>query len=175
MSEFLFYFFSILALYGALITVSHRDLVICALHLAGSMLALAGLFFILGAHFIAATQVVVYAGAVMVLFVMVVMLFGLKKDSSTLFNKGLWPAFSSLFFLTGLVAGALPLSLHLLNLRSAEELQVSSTKELSYLLFTKYVFLFEVLGVFLLLIAVGVAVLCRSKDHSFTRKEGIIS
>ncbi len=175
MSEILFYFFSFLTIYGALITVSQRDLVICALHLAGSMLALAGLFFILGAHFIAGVQVVVYAGAVMVLFVMVVMLFDLKREESRLFNKGLWPALSCLFFLTGLVVGTFPLSLHLRSLRFAEELQSSSTKELSYLLFTEYIFLFEVLGVFLLLIAVGVAILCRSKDRSFSLPEKTIS
>ncbi len=161
MSEILFFVFSFLTLYGAVVTVIHRDMVVCALHLAGSMLALAGLFFILGAHFIAGVQVVVYAGAVMVLFMMVVMLFDLKRKSSVLFSGTVWPALGSLFFLTGLVAGVLPLSLHLFRPHASETLQATSTKELSVLLFTKYVFVFEVLGVLLLLIAVGVAVLCR--------------
>ena len=164
MSEVLFMLFSVFVLYGAVVTVTHKDLVICALHLAGSMLALAGLFFILGAHFIAGVQVVVYAGAVMVLFVMVVMLFDLKQTNSVLFSGGLWLKLGSLFFLTGLIAGVFPLSLHLFQPRSAKVLQTTSTKELSYLLFTKYVLAFEVLGVLLLLIAVGVAVLCRSQN-----------
>ena len=164
MLEVLFILFSGLVLYGALMTVLHRDLIICALHLAGSMLALAGLFFILGAHFIAGVQVLVYAGAVMVLFVMVVMLFDLKKTQSSLFTGGLWLKLSGLFFLTGLVAGLFPLSLHLFQLRSLRTVEVTSTKVLSLKLFTKYVFAFEVLGVLLLLIAVGVAVLCRRQD-----------
>ena len=167
MSETLFFLFSGLALYGALVTVIHRDMVMCALHLAGSMLALAGLFFILGAHFIAGVQVVVYAGAVMVLFVMVVMLFDLKRKEPALFSQGLWFKLASLFFLTGLIAGLLPLSLNMTQPLSAGEIKASSTKELAFMLFTKYVLAFEVLGVFLLLIAVGVAILClpRSKEH----------
>ena len=166
--EILFIFFSALVLYGGLVTVFHRDLVVSALHLAGSMLALAGLFFILGAHFIAGVQVVVYAGAVMVLFVMVVMLFDLKKEDSVLFSKGIWPKIASLFFLTGLIAGTLPLSLHLFQPLAAQVIEPTSTKELSRLLFTKYVLAFEILGVLLLLIAVGVAVLCRSQKNVTT-------
>lgn len=161
MSDTLFILFSIFVLYGAVITVIHKDLVICALHLAGSMLALAGLFFILGAHFIAGVQVIVYAGAVMVLFIMVVMLFDLKKVNPILFSSGMGPKLGLLFFLTGLIAGVFPLSLHVLKPLLAENIKATSTKELAYLLFTKYVFIFEVLGVLLLLIAVGVAVLCR--------------
>ena len=48
---FILFCFSGLVLYGALGAVTYRNLVVCALHLAGSMLALAGLFFIMGAHF----------------------------------------------------------------------------------------------------------------------------
>lgn len=176
MGDFVFIILSFLVLYGALFTVFHKDMVVCALHLAGSMLALAGLFFILGAHFIAGVQVVVYAGAVMVLFVMVVMLFDLKSRSYVLFSGGFWPKLGSLFFLTGLVAGVFPLSLHLFHPRSAQTLEVTSTKELSSLLFTEYVLAFEVLGILLLLIAVGVAVLCRpmrllKKDNIRKNKE----
>ena len=145
-------------------------MVVCALHLAGSMLALAGLFFILGAPFIAGVQVVVYAGAVMVLFVMVVMLFDLKKKTQAHFSQGLWLKLSSLFFLTGLIAGLFPLSLNVLQPLSTKELKTSSTKELAHLLFTEYVLAFEVLGIFLLLIAVGVAVLCLPRSEG---KEGL--
>ena len=164
--EVLFILFSTLVLYGGLVTVLHRDLVVCALHLSGSMLALAGLFFILGAHFIAGVQVVVYAGAVMVLFVMVVMLFDLKKKDSIVFSKGLWLKIASLFFFTGLIAGVFPLSLHLFRPRPVHAIEPTATKELSQLLFTKYIFAFEILGVLLLLIAVGVAVLCRPQNKS---------
>ncbi|MDE0119442.1 MAG: NADH-quinone oxidoreductase subunit J [Bdellovibrionales bacterium] len=169
--DFLFILFSALALYGAVITVTHKDMVICALHLAGSMLALAGLFFILGAHFIAGVQVLVYAGAVMVLFIMVVMLFDLKRKKETLFSKGLWMKLASLFFLSGLIVGIFPFSLHLFPPRSMETIQKTSTKDLSSLLFIDYVLAFEVLGILLLLIAVGVAVLCRQRPFLQTPSE----
>ena len=164
--DYLFILFSFLVLYGAVMTVTHKDLVISALHLAGSMLALAGLFFLLGAHFIAGVQVMVYAGAVMVLFIMVVMLFDLKKQSISIFTGGLKLKLASLFFLSGLVAGVLPISLHLFHLLKMEDLKVTSTKKLSHLLFTEYVLAFEILGLLLLLIAVGVAVLCRPSKAS---------
>ena len=159
MLEILFFFFSTLVVYGALVTVLHKNPVICALHLAGSMLALAGLFFILGAHFIAGVQVVVYAGAVMVLFVMVVMLFDLNKKEELKF-KNPWIRFFSLLFLTGLTAGVFPLSLHWFKPVAGKELLPANTAELSRLLFTDYVFAFEAIGALLLFIAVGSAVLC---------------
>ena len=161
--DILFILFSMFVLYGAVITVTHKDMVICALHLAGSMLALAGLFFILGAHFIAGVQVIVYAGAVMVLFVMVVMLFDLKRKKEALFSEGLWMKLASLFFFSGLIVGVFPFSLHLFHPRAMETIQKTSTKDLSALLFTEYILAFEVLGILLLLMAVGVAVLCRSR------------
>ena len=167
--EILFFVFSFFTLYGALLAVLHKDTVVCALHLALCMLSLAGLFFILGAHFIAGVQVVVYTGAVMVLFVMVVMLFDLRKKDIQwfgpgFFNRGLWPSLSCLFFLTGMTAGGISLSRHLFNPPLLRELKPVSTKALSKLLFTDYVLAFEVLGVLLLLIAVGTAVLCTGKN-----------
>jgi len=157
----LFYLFSAFVLYGALGTVLYRNLVVCALHLAGSMMALAGLFFILGAHFLAAVQVIVYAGAVMVLFVMVVMLFDLRKSDEPFWNQGWFIKTVSCVFLTGFIAGVFPFSLRLFSSVALKEIKVTSTKSLASLLFSEYVFLFEVIGVLLLLIAVGVVVLCR--------------
>lgn len=163
---FLFYLFSVFVLYGAFGAVVYRNLVVCALHLAGSMLALAGLFFILGAHFLAAVQVIVYAGAVMVLFVMVVMLFDLKKEDNPLFTRSMFLKTACNLFLAGLIAGGLPFSLRLFQSTDFENIQITSTKNLASLLFSKYIFLFEVIGVLLLLIAVGVVVLCRDSSNT---------
>ena len=162
----MFYCFSSLVLYGAFMAVIHKNLVICALHLAGSMLALAGLFFILGAHFLAAVQVIVYAGAVMVLFLMVVMLFDLKKIDKSLFTKGVLLKTASGFFLIGLIAGFFPFSLSLFKPVLFKTLKITSTKDLAALLFSNYVFLFEVVGVLLLLIAIGVVVVCRDSSST---------
>ncbi len=162
MTEVMFFFFSAIVLYGAFRVITHKDLVVCSLHLAGSMLALAGLFFLLGAHFIAAVQVIVYAGAVMVLFIIVVMLFDMKDKKGPLFSREIWFRSGTIFFLLGLMVGLFPLSLQIFEVKSLSSLTILPTKEISSILFSKYIFAFEVLGVLLLLIAVGVAVLCQN-------------
>lgn len=160
-SNILFFLLSGLVLYGGLRVITHKNLVSSALHLAGSMLALAGLFFILGAHFIAGVQVVVYAGAVMVLFVMVVMLFDLEAQPENLWSAGLWHKSGVVFFFTGFIAGLLPISLHLFKPLPFKKIIASDTKDLAYILFSKYILDFEALGILLLLIAVGAATICR--------------
>ena len=74
----IFYVFSALAIFAALGVLLHPNPVLSVLHLIASMLGVSGLFFMLGAQFIAAVQIMVYAGAVFVLFLMVIMLFNLK-------------------------------------------------------------------------------------------------
>ena len=160
-SNILFFLLSGLVLYGGLRVITHKNLVSCALHLAGSMLALAGLFFILGAHFIAGVQVVVYAGAVMVLFVMVVMLFDLEAQQENLWSTGLWAKSGVVFFFTGFIAGLFPISLHLFKPLPFKKIVETDTKDLAYMLFSEYILAFEALGILLLLIAIGVATICR--------------
>lgn len=72
--ELSFYIFGAVALGGALLAILRRDLVVNALGLVATILGLAGLFLLLEAPFLAMVQAVVYAGAVMVLFLFVVML-----------------------------------------------------------------------------------------------------
>ena len=72
----LFFFFGAVAVGGALLAILRRDLVVNAMALVAMMLGLAGLFLLLDAAFLALVQVVVYAGAVMVLFLFTVMLMG---------------------------------------------------------------------------------------------------
>ena len=165
-----FFVLSGLLLYGALAAVIYKSLVLAALHLALAMLAVAGLFFILGAWFLAGVQVIVYAGAVMVLFVMVLMLFDTGKaepEGRGAFPTGVLKA-SLLLFFTGLLTGFFSLSLHLFEPGTLGNLKLYSVKDMARLLFSDYVLLFEVVGFLLLLIAVGVVVVCQSV---FLKKE----
>ncbi len=164
MSEVLFFLLSGIVLYGALQVVTHRHLLVCALHLAGSMLALSGLFFILGAHFIAMVQVLVYAGAVMVLFIMVVMLFDLKKNEGPLFNSLTKWNTGVLFFFIGLIGGVFPYSLYLVQPVVFQKISVVDTRALAKLLFSDYILAFELMGILLLVIAIGATVLCRLEN-----------
>jgi len=162
MAPFLFYTLSFLALYGAVSAVFRKNPITCALHLALTMVALAGLFFNLGAYFIAGAQLVVYAGAVMVLFVMVVMLFDYQKTSKPKENKYLAIKIFISVFMLGALSGVIPHSTGFTSKIATPE--VTSTKSLASLLFSDYVLFFEWIGVLLMIVAIGVVLLSRSED-----------
>src|ERR1044072_7434497 len=89
MQEILFYILAALALGFGFLTVANplsRNPVTSAMFLVLTMGALAGLFVLLQAFFIAAVQILVYAGAVMVLFLFVIMLLDLKEEQRRKFN-----------------------------------------------------------------------------------------
>ena len=159
---FTFYFLSAIALYGAFGVVFRKSPIACALHLALTMISLAGLFFQLGAQFIAGVQLAVYAGAVMVLFVLVVMLFDSQKQEEDFILEAPFLALKTFIcvFILGLISGVIPHSVGMMTKIISPK--VTSTQELAYLLFSDYIFLFEWLGLLLLVVAVGVVLLNRS-------------
>lgn len=75
-----FYIFAILSVVSALLVISFRNTLSCAIALVVTLFGVACLFALLGAHFLAAMQVLVYAGAVMVLFIFVIMLLNLGRE-----------------------------------------------------------------------------------------------
>ena len=88
MTEIVFYLLAVFAVISALLCVTQRNPVPSALWLVSTMFALAGIYVLLNAQFIAAMQVLVYAGAVMVLFMFVIMLLNLGKDEEGDVKKG---------------------------------------------------------------------------------------
>jgi NADH-quinone oxidoreductase subunit J len=81
MIEFaVFFFFAAVAVIFALVVILHRNPVISALSLVASLFALAVMYVLLEAPFLAALQVIIYAGAIMVLFLFVIMLLNLQKQ-----------------------------------------------------------------------------------------------
>src|SRR5208283_3471583 len=75
-----FIILSILAIGGAIVTVTHRNPVYCALALIVCFLAIAGFYLLLNAPFLAAVQVIIYAGSIMTLFIFTIMLMDLDKS-----------------------------------------------------------------------------------------------
>lgn len=167
-SVLLFYGMSFVILSFALGVVVSSNPVYSAFYLVITMVSLAFMYFLLQAFFISAVQLVVYAGAVMVLFVMVLMMFDLKKEKDS-FSKGRLSNFlkvSSVGWLFGLIAGAIYMSSDLLSMGATlhnKEGVGTTTKDLAILLYTDYVFAFELLGLLLLLIAVGAVAVSRIK------------
>ncbi|MEQ1879298.1 MAG: NADH-quinone oxidoreductase subunit J [Bdellovibrionia bacterium] len=163
--NYVFFLLATLAVFCALGVVLVPNPIYSALYLAGTMIALAGLFFALGAYFVAGVQLIVYAGAVMVLFVMVVMLFDLKKEKEAFSGSALGFFVKFIFgaLTLGLIAGAFEISrpMHVDASKATEA--ATSTKVLATALFSTHVFGFEVISILLLVVIVGAVTMARSK------------
>jgi NADH-quinone oxidoreductase subunit J len=163
-----FYSLAIFLVFFAFRTVTVPNPVHAALYLVLTMIGVAAAFFNLGAQFIAGVQMIVYAGAVMVLFVMVLMLFDLKTEIRA-FTKGLFSGMLKVMsgaLLTGMALGAANSSIGVVEPSpsvSAAAAGVDVTKQIGVLLYTKYLFAFEILGILLLVVAVGVVAVSRIK------------
>lgn len=167
---FLFWFLAIVTLGSGLMVILLKNPIYSALSLAMTMVGISALFVTLNAFFIAGVQLIVYAGAVMVLFTMVIMLFDLKQDIQA-FTRGKLSGvlkIASVGLLAGLVIGAIAMSRSLMVEKTTDNpvlvgTGMETTKALGQILFSKYIFGFEALGVLLLVIAVGAVALSRSK------------
>ena len=158
MEIFLFYIFSALLLLTAFKTIFCRNPAKGALNLALSMILLAGLFFLMSAPFLAGLQLIIYAGAVMVLFVMVLMLFNLKNELSVFFNKKVWVW---TVFLFGMCSGLISLMAFSSLPMENPSYSFLEGKQIALKLFSEYLLIFEMIGLLLLVIAIGVVVLSK--------------
>ena len=165
MEKLLFLIFAGIAIGAALNLLLSRRPIYSALSLIGVMGALAVLYLLLGAEFIAAVQVIVYAGAIMVLFVFVIMLLNAGEEVRT--NRSL------LARLLGLPLALLVLLFlfQFARLLHREYPQVVSfgtfvggTKEIGRLLFYQYLLAFEVTSVLILVAIMGAVVLAQRKQ-----------
>lgn len=165
----LFYFLALMAVLAAAGVILSSNPLLSALHLVLTMLGVAGLFFLLHAPFVGAVQILVYAGAVMVLFVLVLMLIDVNKEEV----KFVGGKVSTL--VKGLAVGVFSGLVAALVLRSplpVKEIAGSpgfSMMEISIKLFTKYMVAFELLGLILLVIPVGVVALSRIRGGTHER------
>jgi NADH-quinone oxidoreductase subunit J len=167
----LFWFLALVTLGAALTVVFITNPVFSALSLAMTMVGIAALFVTLGAYFLAGVQLIVYAGAVMVLFVMVLMLFDLKAELKA-FSRGAVTGFlkvAAVGLLAGLIAGVVSLNT---NVTEGQTVAINddSTRQLGVQLFSQYLFGFEALGVLLLVVAVGAVALARTKGGTHARE-----
>src|SRR5688572_20256452 len=99
MLTYLFYFLTFLAILSALMVIFSRNPVFSVLYLILTFFAIAGHYILLNAQFLAAVHIIVYAGAIMVLFLFVIMLLNLNKDTE--------PQHSNLVKFIGVIASGL--------------------------------------------------------------------
>ncbi|MFE2421754.1 NADH-quinone oxidoreductase subunit J [Streptomyces hokutonensis] len=158
---FQFWVLGTVAVIGALSTILMKRAVHSALSLAGTMIILAVFYLANGAYFLGVVQIVVYTGAIMMLFLFVVMLVGVTAaDSLTETIKGQrWLALlCGLGFGILLFAGIGNASLNQFDGLSTANAN-GNVQGLAALIFTKYVFAFEITGALLITAAVGAMVL----------------
>jgi NADH-quinone oxidoreductase subunit J len=166
MREMLFTGFGLFTILCAVGVVFSRQAVYSAFCLILSFFGLSAIYLLWGATFIAMIQVLIYTGAIVVLFVFVVMLLDLGKATGPswgnsfvvlLAGSGAW-LFSLMLLRTlnqasSLVAGQPPIS------------HESAMRSISRLLFTDYLWPFEVLSVFLLALIIAIYALARPEEH----------
>ena len=158
-SDILFFIFSALALICGVMILVSRNPVNSAMFLVLTIAAIAGLFVLLEAFFLAAVQILVYAGAVMVLFLFVIMLLDLKVEERRKFKVfGILGAVVAV----GTILCIFVKSLHgtVLTAERAPNFQ-AGTMDLGKVLFSQYLLPFEIVSILLLVAMVGVILLSK--------------
>ena len=167
----IFYIFAALSVFGALGVLFLKNPIHCALSLVGTFFCLGSIYVLLNAEFVAIIQVLIYAGAIMVLFLFVLMLFS-SKDTEMSSNK--WT-------LGKILAGLLSLGIfvQIAYLFTGNELklgpkgeypievveEIGSIALIGRLLFTDYILSFEIIVILLLVAVIGAVVIAKRKFH----------
>ena len=160
----IFFLLAGLAVFGAVALILQSHPIHSALSLILVMVSLAGLYLLMGREFIAAVQIIVYGGAVMVLFIFVIMLLNAGLEDRTNFSKlASFGGIPLALALGGIIAAAIARSSGQLPTAAANG-AMSSTRDLSRLLFSEFVYPFELTS-FLILVAILGAIVLAQREN----------
>lgn len=171
METILFTILALGAVLTALLVITAPSPIASALYLVVTLFCIAGMYVLLAAPFVAAIQIIVYAGAVVVLILFVIMLLNLQKIEERLPVP---------WYIIGIGAAAVILLLAFVSIMTGSAVVPTastlppgfgSVKELGVLLFTKYLYAFEVAAVLLLAAVVGAVALVRRTDEEDRRAD----
>lgn len=154
-----FYFLSFVAVLSALMVVFSKNPVYSVLYLIITFFCIAGHYILLNAQFLAAVHVIVYAGAIMVLFLYVIMLLNLNEEAE--------PHKSTLLKITATICSGLLMIVLIGSLKGTEQMMQQQTadpslglvKNLGKIMFTEFLLPFEITSVLLLAAMVGAVML----------------
>jgi NADH-quinone oxidoreductase subunit J len=173
-TQILFWVLSVLALFSALMVVSSKNPVFSVVWLIVTFFAISGHYVLLNAQFLAIVNIIVYAGAIMVLFLFVIMLMNLSKDTEPQKNKWLK--------LAGALAGGCLLLVMVAALRNTEQNMtelatgnIGLIQNLGKVLFSDYVVPFEISSVLFLSAMVGAVVLGKRERDDELQDVEIVS
>lgn len=169
---FHFYLFGVIAIASALAFVTRKSPVTAALWLVNTMFSLSALFVLLDAQFIGVMQVLVYAGAIMVVFLFVIMLLNLGHPSEIADKRGRWPTLAAaaigILMITEIMViarGQVASRFQVPPGFAAEQMQqYGAVGTVARPLFNEYLLAFELTSVLLLVAIAGAVVVGRRKD-----------
>ena len=161
--EVIFWFLSVMAIGCALGVILSRNPINSVLFLIATFFAISGHYILLNAQFLAVVNIIVYAGAIMVLFLFVIMLMNLNADVE--------PQKSTLVQFAGMISGGILLLVILAAIRTShvatldkEPVNIGLIKTLGQVLFKDYVLPFELSSVLFLSAMIGAIVIGKKED-----------
>jgi NADH-quinone oxidoreductase subunit J len=163
MAHFLFFLLAIICIGSVVGMIISKDQAYNALFLIVAFVCMGGLFGLLEAPFIAAVQIIIYAGAIMILFIFVVMMINLRKGVGP--EKKKWTMYFAVVIAVVLIVElVLTVKGALEPVSSAALEKLGSPTDLGRLLFTKYLYPFEITSILIIAALVGAIVLVKKRD-----------
>jgi NADH-quinone oxidoreductase subunit J len=164
LTQYLFYFLSALCIFSAIMVVASKNPVYSVLYLIVTFFCIAGHYFLLNSQFLAMVHIIVYAGAIMVLFLYVIMMLNLNKETE--------PVKSDFAKIGAVVTGGILMLVMVVALKDTELLtnsvptrnDIGLIENLGTVLYTKYLLPFEISSILFLAGMVG-AVMIGKKEN----------
>ena len=168
-----FYAFAAVTVFGSLFVIVQRNPIYSVLSLIASFFGLSGLYVLLDAPFVAIVQIIIYAGAIMVLFLFVVMLLNVPREDASEWDRTHplyrpWPRRIGAVLALLLVAQLAWALMRTPGIGDGVGMQsagLSDVGELGRVLFTDYMFAFEVTSILILAAMVGAVILARRQSE----------
>ncbi|MED5530910.1 MAG: NADH-quinone oxidoreductase subunit J [Pseudomonadota bacterium] len=175
-SEMIFYFFSSIIVVAALLVVMSRNPVHSVLWLILAFFGSSGLFILLGAEFLALILMIVYVGAVAVLFMFVVMMLNinfseLRSGFTRYLPVGLLIGLVLFVELNLVFSDWIPDKSFEPKIQSITDTDIENTKQLGLVLYTDFILYFQLAGIILLIAMIGAIVLTHHKKRSIKRQD----
>ena len=177
--SFFFYFFSLVAVFSSLMVIISRNTIYSVFFLILVFITVSILFIMIGAEFLGMIMLIVYVGAVAVLFLFVVMMLNVSQRmvkhntrKGLINNISMGSIVGVIIFLELLVAvGGWKYKEDFIKISEKNlELQISNTHALGYVLYTDYIHLFQISGIILLIAMIGAITLTFSKRENVKRQ-----
>lgn len=161
MMKMLFYLFALLSITGAVNVLIQRKTIHAAVSVIVCLASLSGIYFLLSAQFIGMIQLIIYAGAIMVLFVVVIMLLDPEAENSLRRESGAWILLCAALGLG--LCGVLWRGIREYATVPREPLAGPNTQNLAWTIFRDYLLPFEAISILILTAIIGAVVLTKKR------------